>query len=109
MTAMCGVSVETYVCTCLCLKNTLNVQQYALAHTFICSILSICCKLFFWQLIEDGVSERGSIQSSLSLTLSQRGKATVGNMNYEMIRGCKMEINPGDYTAHYLTIRFLCQ
>lgn len=53
---------------------------------------------------------RESIQSSVSsLTLSQRGEATVGNMNYEMIRGCKMEINPGDYTAQYLTIRFLRQ
>lgn len=26
-----------------------------------------------------------------------------------MIRGCKMEINPSDYTAQYLTIWFLCQ
>lgn len=31
---------------------------------------------------------------------SQRREATVANMNYGMISGCKMEINPGDYTAH---------
>lgn len=44
-------------------------------------------------------SER--IQSSVpSLTLSQRGEATVGNMNYKIISGCKMEINLGDYTSN---------
>lgn len=80
-------------------------DSYTHTHTF--RILAVCCKLASgsWSRIE-----RGQTQSCLSsLTLSQRGEATVGNMNYEMIRGCKMEINPGDYTAQYLTIQFLCQ
>lgn len=49
------------------------------------------------------------LASVWSITPSQRKVATVGSMNYEMIRGCKMEIDPGDYTAQYLTIWFFCQ
>lgn len=54
-------------------------------------------------------AREGAFNHLWSLALPRRGEATVGNMNYEMIRGCKMEINPGDYTAQYLPIRFLRQ
>lgn len=112
MAAMCGDNVETLHFECTCHRNTLKVPTaHVYTHMVIYSVLAICCKLASgsWLRIEQQ-GERESIQSSVpSFILSQRGEATVGNMNYEMIRGCKMEINPSDYTAQYLTIRFLCQ
>lgn len=59
-----------------------------------------------WRLIEDTSAAR---LRSITLPRSQRGEATVANMNYQMIRDCKMEINPGDYTTQYPTIQFLLQ
>lgn len=66
--------------------------------------LKICC----WWLIEHNAGEkiRGQTIPIISsfLSFSQRGEATVGDASYELIKACKMEINPSDYTAQYLTI-----
>lgn len=54
-------------------------------------------------------ADRGRSHSKVMFnhqSLSQGEEATVGNMNYEMIRECKMEINPSDYSAQYPTIQF---
>lgn len=117
MATMCFDNVETHInthnvhCVHVCHRNPLDyyIQQHTFTNIDIYSTLAICCKLASgsWLRIE---GERESTQSSVSsLFLSRGEEATVGSMNYEMIRGCKMEINPGDYTAQYLTIRFLCQ